>query len=304
MSLSRNTQGSLYMCMAMAGFSCGDALSKSVVQTINAGELIFVRGLFISIFVWILAWRLGALKDWRKLFSMPVLVRVLGEGAAAVTYITALGLMPIANASAIFQVLPLMITLGAALFFNEPVGWKRWTAIFVGLTGVLIIIRPGTDGFTLGALLCVLGVLATTARDLATRKVDPSVPSLAVTAVNAPIVAIFGAAFTPVLGEWKPIPLADIVQLLAAALVVFAGYQCSIMAMRHGEISFVAPFRYTSLIFSATFGLIFFSEVPDHWAVVGAAIVVASGIYTFYREAKRRVEPLASTSPLGTGTSI
>ncbi|APO75045.1 DMT superfamily inner membrane transporter protein [Rhizobium etli 8C-3] len=296
MPRSRNTQGAIFMSLAMAGFSSSDALSKSVISYMNAGQIIFIRGVFTSILVYLIARHLGALRSWRIVLKPIIILRVVCEVLAAVSYITALGMMPIANASAILQSLPLVVTFGAALFFGEPVGWRRWSAILVGLLGVMIIIRPGPEGFTPAALLCVASVLVTAGRDLATRSIDPEIPSLMVTVVTAMSVAFFGALLMPALGGWQPVSLTSLSHLLLASVLVLIGYQSVILAMRTGEVSFVAPFRYTSLIFSALLGVFFFSEVPDFWTLCGAAVVIASGLYTFYREAKRRVPPMAQES--------
>ncbi|TCS09065.1 DMT family transporter [Rhizobium sp. BK418] len=296
MPRSRNTEGAIFMSMAMAGFSSSDALSKSVIAYMNAGEIMFLRGLFTSILVYLIAWKFGALRPWRIMVKPVIALRIACEIIAAVTYITALGMMPIANASAILQSLPLVVTFGAALFFKEPVGWRRWMAILVGLVGVMIIIRPGPEGFTAAALLCVGSVASTAGRDLATRSISKDIPSLMITTVTAISVGIFGALMIPFLGGWEPVSATSLSHLLLASVLVLVGYQSVIVAMRTGEISFVAPFRYTSLIFSALLGFFFFAEVPDFWTLVGAAIVIASGLYTFYREAKRHVPPVAQES--------
>ncbi|MBB4195221.1 drug/metabolite transporter (DMT)-like permease [Rhizobium aethiopicum] len=296
MPRSRNTEGAIYMSMAMAGFSASDALSKSVVAYMNAGEIMFLRGLFTSLLVYLIARKMGALRSWRVVLQPIIILRIICEMFSAVTYITALGMMPIANASAILQSLPLVVTFGAALFFNEPVGWRRWSAITVGLVGVMIIIRPGPEGFTAAALLCVAAVLTTAGRDLATRSIDPEIPSLMITVITATSISFFGALLIPVLGGWQPVSATSLGHLLLASVLVLVGYQSVILAMRTGEISFVAPFRYTSLIFSSLLGFFFFAEVPDSWTLLGAAIVIASGLYTFYREAKRRVPPTAQES--------
>jgi drug/metabolite transporter (DMT)-like permease len=296
MPRSRNTQGAIYMSMAMAGFSSSDALSKSVIGAMNAGEIMFIRGLFTSILVYVIARHMGALRSWRIILQPIIVLRVICEMLAAVTYITALGMMPIANASAILQSLPLIVTFGAALFFREPVGWRRWSAILVGLIGVMIIIRPGPEGFTPAALLCVASVLTTAGRDLATRSIDKDIPSLMVTVITAMTVAFFGALLVTPLGGWQPVSWTSILHLLMASVLVLVGYQSVITAMRTGDVSFIAPFRYTSLVFSGLLGFIFFAEVPDMWTLVGAAVVIASGLYTFYREAKRHVAPVAQAS--------
>ncbi|OWV83787.1 hypothetical protein ATY75_04240 [Rhizobium sp. N122] len=296
MPRSRNTEGAIYMSLAMAGFSASDALSKSVIAYMNAGEIMFLRGLFTSLLVYLIARKMGALRSLRLVLKPMIILRIICEMLSAVTYITALGMMPIANASAILQSLPLVVTFGAALFFRESVGWRRWSAILVGLVGVMIIIRPGPEGFTPAALLCVGAVLTTAGRDLATRSIDPEIPSLMITVITAVSISFFGALLIPVLGGWQPVNATSLGHLLLASVLVLVGYQSVILAMRTGEISFVAPFRYTSLIFSSLLGFFFFAEVPDSLTLLGAAIVIASGLYTFYREAKRRVSPIAQES--------
>lgn len=284
---TKNTQGALYMAAAMAGFSCSDALSKSVIPVMNAGQIMFLRGIVTSVLVYFLARRVGGLRSWRVVLQPMIMLRIIFEALAAATYITALGMMPIANASAILQALPLAVTLGAALFLREPVGWRRWSAILVGFIGVLVIIRPGPEGFTPAALLVVASVFVTAGRDLATRCVDKRVPSLMVTVCTAVSITFFGLALVVPLGGWQPVAMTPLLHIALAAVMVLIGYQSVILAMRTGEISVVAPFRYLSLIFSALLGLVFFGEVPDVWTGVGAAIVIASGLYTFYRESKR-----------------
>lgn len=288
MPRTKNTQGAVYMASAMAAFSCSDALSKSVISAMNAGEIMFLRGLFTAIFVYLLARHMGALRSWKVMLQPMMALRIVCEAVSAATYITALGMMPIANASAILQALPLAVTLGAALFLKEPVGWRRWTAIVVGFVGVLVIIRPGPEGFTTAALLVVASMFATAARDLATRCVSKDVPSLMVTVCTAFSIAIFGALSIVPLGGWQPVSFTSFSHILLASVLVLIGYQSIIQAMRTGEISFVAPFRYLSLIWSALLGLIFFGEMPDAWTATGSAIVIASGLYTFYRESKRQ----------------
>ncbi len=284
------------MTAAMAGFSASDALSKSVISEMNAGQIMCLRGLFTSVLVFVVARQMGALRSWRIVLEPMVALRVGCEILAAVTYITVLGMMPIANASAILQSLPLVVTVGAVLFFGEPVGWRRLMAILAGLAGVMIIVRPGADGFNVAALICIVSVLVTAGRDLATRGIDPRIPSLMITVITAVSVTVFGALLTPLLGGWRPVSATSLTHIALAAVLVLIGYQSVIVAMRTGEISFVAPLRYTSLIFSALLGWLFFAEIPDAWTVIGAAIIIASGLYTFYREAKQRGAPVAQES--------
>jgi drug/metabolite transporter (DMT)-like permease len=289
---NRNTQGALYMAMAMAAFSCSDALSKSVIPVMNAAEIMLIRGLMTSIMIYLMAWRMGGLRHWKVVFQPMIMMRVICEALAALTYISALGMMPIANASAIIQALPLAVTLGAALFLKEPVGWRRWSAITVGFLGVLVIIRPGPEGFTPAALIVVASMFITAARDLSTRCVNKDVPSLMVTVCTAIGVTLIGGLMVVPLGGWHSPDMRSLLHLALGAVMVLIGYQTAILAMRTGDISIVAPLRYLSLIFAALLGMVFFGEVPDLWTGVGAAIIIVSGLYSFYRERQRRIAQL------------
>ncbi|PZM13072.1 DMT family transporter [Rhizobium tubonense] len=295
MTLTNNSKGALYMAAAMAAFSSGDALSKSVISVMNAGEIMFLRGIITSILVYLMARRVGALRSWRVVLQPMIMLRVICEALAAVTYITALGMMPIANASAILQAIPLAVTLGAALFLKEPVGWRRWSAIVVGFLGVLIIIRPGPEGFTAAALLVVASMFITAARDLATRCVSKDIPSLMVTVCTAISVSAIGGLCIVPFGGWQPVSITSLSHIALAGVTVLIGYQTAIQAMRTGEISVVAPLRYLSLIFSALLGMIFFGEMPDVWTGIGSTIVIASGLYTFYRESRRNLANKVAT---------
>ena len=290
MALSNNTKGALLMALSMAGFTFNDALSKAVTPLMNVGQLMFVRGALTTVLVFLVARHMGALGHVRMLMRPTVLLRMLFETLAAVTFLSALGQMPLANVSSILQSLPLAVTLGAALFLGEPVGWRRWTAIGVGFIGVLIIIRPGPEGFTLASLYVLMSVVFAAARDLVTKKIDPGISSLAITLSTAAGITVAGAALIVPFGGWQSMSASTWGIMLVASCLIFTGYLAIIMAMRTGEISFIAPFRYTSLLWAVTLGMVFFGEIPDIWMAVGTAIVIGSGLYAFYRENKRRAE--------------
>jgi drug/metabolite transporter (DMT)-like permease len=299
MHSSGNFRGAVFMCLAMAGFTCNDALVKSVTGVMNGGQIMLVRGFFTSILVLLLARHFGAMRSFRLVLTPAVGLRIVAEVFASITYISALGQIPLANASAILQALPLAVTLGAALFLSEPVGWRRWLAILVGFLGVLLILRPGPDGFTGAALSVVASVVCAAIRDLCTRRIDPAVPSLFISVITATVITATGAALIVPLGGWQPMSMASVGVLAGASVLLLVGYQCIVLAMRNGEIGIIAPFRYTSLVWSIGIGILFFSEEPDIWMVTGVSIIVASGLYTFARERKRRAEPVAQESEPG-----
>ncbi|MGD9476528.1 DMT family transporter [Shinella sp. G-2] len=296
MNSSGNARGALFMVIAMAAFTCNDALVKSVTHAMNTGQILFVRGLMTSVLVLAIARSMGALGSWRIVLQPAVALRLSAEILASLAYISALGAMPLANTAAILQSLPLAVTLGAALFLGEQVGWRRWLAIAAGFAGVLIVIRPGPDGFSLAALYVIASVVGAAARDLSTRKIPGDIPSIFISAVTALAITLVGGVLTGPMGGWQPMAPDVLARLAGASVLLLVGYQTIVNAMRAGEISFVAPFRYTSLIWAIAIGFLFFGEVPDLWMTVGVAIIVASGLYTFYRENRRRAKTLAQGS--------
>jgi drug/metabolite transporter (DMT)-like permease len=294
-----NFKGALLMTLAMASFTINDAMVKIVTPDMNAGQIIFIRGVLTSIMIFAVALRIGALRPLRTLLDPYLALRTAGELISSITYVSALGMIPLPNASAIMQAMPLAVTMGAALFLNELVGWRRWVAILVGFVGVLIIIRPGAAGFTAGSLLVIGSVLSSATRDIVTKKIDPRTPALFISAVTAIVVATFGALLIVPFGGWRPVPAADVGLLALGSTGLFIGYQTLVMAMRAGEISFIAPFRYTSLLWAIVLAAILLSEFPDRWMLVGSAIVISAGLYSFYRENRRHRALVASTT---TGT--
>ncbi|WP_438747942.1 DMT family transporter [Pararhizobium sp. O133] len=299
MHSTANFRGAIFMCLAMAGFTCNDALVKSVTGVMNSGQIMLVRGFFTYILVLLLARHFGAMRSFRLVLSPAVAMRIAAEVAASIAYISALGQLPLANASAILQALPLAVTLGAALFLSEPVGWRRWLAILIGFLGVLIVLRPGPDGFTGAALSVIASVVFAAIRDLCTRRIDHAIPSLFIAVITATAITATGAVLIVPLGGWQPMSAGTVGTLAVASILLLVGYQFIVLAMRNGEIGIIAPFRYTSLIWSIGIGILFFSEEPDIWMVTGVAIIVASGLYTFARERKRRMATPAQESEPG-----
>ena len=302
--LSANLRGALLMTGAMTAFTINDTFLKLLGTHLPFFQIVFLRSIATSVFLFYLAQRSGALKvhlsrNDRKLIA----IRTVAEAAAAWLFITALFNMPLANVSAILQALPLTVTLAAALFLGEPVGWKRFTAIGIGFVGVFLIVRPGTEGFTIYSLYALASVACVTVRDLSARRLSHDAPSLSVALATAVGVLIFsgiGAIFT----DWQPMDLRDWLWLGAAVAAVVGGYLFSVMAMRVGEIGFVAPFRYTSLVVALVLGFAIFGEFPRAITLVGAAIVIGTGLFTLWRERALRRAIAAQQLVKGPGSSV
>jgi drug/metabolite transporter (DMT)-like permease len=297
--ISSNLRGAMFMSISMVGFTVNDSLTKAASASMNMGQVMLLRGLFATVLILLLAWSQGALRNPRQALHPLVALRSAGEALATITFLIALAHIPLATTSAVLQALPLAVTMGAAIAFGEEVRWRRWAAIAVGFTGVLIIVRPGNDGFNAYALWALASVGFCTVRDLATKRLPESIPSLLVSSVTAALVMVCGAFLVGPMGGWSPVSMQLLGLLALAAVLLLVGYQCIIIAMRIAEISYVAPFRYTALLWAILLGYLVFGDVPDGPMILGATIVVASGLYTLYRErvVGRGKPAAASTTP-------
>lgn len=282
-----NLRGALIMVLSMLGFAIEDMFIKLIGTDIPIGQIIFMLGTGGALCYGAMVVMKGEPLIDRAMLTRPILLRALGEIVGTLGFVSAIVLTPISSASAILQATPLVVTLGAALFLGDPVGWRRWSAILVGMLGVLLVIRPGMDSFQALSLLAVLGVLGLSLRDLATRRVPKSTSTfqlsflafLALVPASLLYMLGTGTAFAPMSGvQWL---------FMGAALTTgMVAYYGIVAAMRIGEISFVTPFRYARLLFAMVVGITIFGERPDLLTYVGATIIVASGIYTVWRERK------------------
>ncbi|MDA7428597.1 DMT family transporter [Primorskyibacter aestuariivivens] len=279
-----NTKGALLMMGSMAGFTFNDTMVKLTGGEVPLFQLVFLRGVLASFGIYLIARYLGAVRltlprrDWAL-----VLIRSAAEIAATVFFLSALFRMPLANVTAVLQILPLSVALGAALIFREQVGWRRWLAIAVGFCGMLLIVRPGPEGFSTATLYALITVVCATIRDLATRRMSSAVPSMMVSLCAALSVTIFaGLASLP--GGWAPVSAQNALYILGAAGFILGAYLCSVMVMRVGDVSFTAPFRYTGLIWALILGYLIWGDWPTPLTLLGAGIVVSMGLYTLFRE--------------------
>lgn len=284
--LTPNFAGAVLMMASMAAFTINDTFVKLVGQTIPLFQLLTLRAILATALLVAMAWWLGSFRlTMSKHDRWLVFWRCLAEVGAAYFFLSALLAMPLANVTAILQVLPLTVTLGAALFFREAVGWRRMVAICAGFIGMLLIVRPGTDGFTIHTIYALAAVACVTLRDLVTRRMSAQVSSMTVTVITSATILVF-AALASLSIEWQPVSPREGLYIVASAIFIIGGYSFSVMVMRVGEISAVAPFRYTSLLWALVLGWLVFGDWPSALTLLGAAIVVASGIFTLYRERK------------------
>ncbi|NOD34107.1 MULTISPECIES: DMT family transporter [unclassified Ruegeria] len=280
-----NVNGILLLIGSMAAFALEDMFIKVLSVSVPTGQIMVFLGVVCT-----LVFAALSVASRKRVFDpmawkLLPLARAATEGIGAVTFVTALSLIDLSTVAAVFQVLPLAVTMGAAMFLGEHVGWRRWSAIGVGFIGVLMIIRPGFQGFQPESLFVILSVLAIAARDLITRKLDARVAStvvamqafIAVALAGVLLMAISGASFVP-LQDGQSLPY------LGAVGSGVIGYYGIVTAMRVGEASALMPFRYTRLVFSIVAGMLVFGERPDALTLAGATLIIGSGLYTFVRE--------------------
>lgn len=278
-------RGAALMVFSMLLFAIEDMLIKFMAAEIPVGQIIGMLALGSAMLLGpILLMQRKALFD-RSMMTGPILLRAIGEVVGTLGFVTAIALIPLSTASAILQATPLFVTLGAALFLQESVGWRRWTAILVGFFGVLLIIRPGFEGFSWLSLFALQGVVGLGLRDLATRRVPKETSSLQLSFL-AFMVLIPAGAFLMWINDTSlaPVSPANWGLFTLAVLIGIVAYYTIVSAMRAGEISFVTPFRYSRILFALIIGISIFGERPDALTLTGAAIVVASGLYTLWRE--------------------
>ncbi|RYH03472.1 DMT family transporter [Salipiger sp. IMCC34102] len=284
-----NLKGGLLMVLAMLGFAIEDMFIKLLAGSLSVGAILVVLGLGGGVVFGALGLARGDRLWSRDLLHPMVLLRNGCEVLGTVGFVTAIALTPISSASAILQAIPLFVTAGAALFLGETVGWRRWVAVAVGFLGVLLILRPGLDAFEPASLFALQGAVFLAGRDLATRGVPPSVTSLQLSTYAFLVIVPTGAAVVAFTDQTFDVPHGG--ALVLAGLCVLTGvlaYYTIVAATRVGEVSFVSPFRYSRLVFALIVGVFVFGERPDVFVLAGSAIVVASGLYSFLRESRRR----------------
>lgn len=286
MARSDNMTGAMLMMASMAAFTINDMLMKMLADAAPLYQLLFMRGVLMSLTVTVLVWWMKAYprgiptRDW-----VLIALRALAETCAVFFFLTALFNMPLANITAILQALPLTITLAAAVFLKEPAGWRRMTAILVGFVGVMLIVRPGAADFNVYSIYGLAAVVCVTCRDLVTRRLSLQTPSLFVTLVTTvAVMLIFGALS---LSEtWVPMVARDLGILVTAAAFVTIGFLSAVMVMRVGEVSYTTQFRYSGLLWALLLGWIAFGDWPDKVTMAGAFLVVGSGMFTLFREGR------------------
>lgn len=295
MALTANTKGIVATCIAMAGFVANDTCIKLAAADLPISQFIALRGVAALIFILILGFATGAVKTMPKATDRAVWLRTAGEIGATLLYYNALTQIPIANANAVLQVIPLAVTAAAALLLGEKVGWRRWIIILVGFLGVILVIQPGGDGFQPASLWAVAALAFFVLRDIATRAIDPAVPAISINIVTTASLMLvgFGLAFFQ---TWVMPDLRGFLLMGMAALFLVIAYLAITVAMRTGDVSVSSPFRYSIVLWALAIDMVIFGNKPEVSMIIGMSIVVASGMAMILRERQLRHQLNAENS--------
>lgn len=273
------------MVMATVAFTFGDAAMKLVASSVPTGQSVFLRCACAVLLVACAAAYTGALASIREAFVPLMAWRSAGDAGSALFFQAALAHMLFADIVGVLQLTPLCLTAASALFLGARVGWRRWCAVVVGLSGALLVIKPGSSAFNAWALLAVLSVFCGTLRDITTRRMDRAISPLVIMLVSQAVVALLALGMIAVETWVWPTPL-QWAQIVIAAVCTLVGHLWVISSLRLAEIAIVAPFRYAGIVWAILFGLILWGELPDALSVIGIGLLISAGLYTFYRERK------------------
>jgi drug/metabolite transporter (DMT)-like permease len=282
-----NRAGILWMSFGMSAFIGNDALIKAVGTRVPAAQMIVVRGVMAIALILLVAWRMGALDRLRDIARGWVVVRAGCEGVGTFLYLAGLFHLPLANVTAINLASPLFIAVLARLIYQEQVSAARWLAIGLGFCGVMMIIQPSGEGFNIYALMSLAATLIFAGRDLMTRKIPPSTPSILITLATASTVWLLAGGVLSWQG-WVPMSWHDVGLLAIASVFLSAGYYSVIAAMRQGEMSVVAPFRYVGLLWALLIGFVVWGDIPNALAWAGIALLIGAGLYMLRQQ---RIKP-------------
>ncbi len=284
MSSDNNLRGIVLMIASMCAFAIADALVKFSTTTLSPAQVIFyLIGGALVIFTAMARLQNDKLLDSRA-FSPILLLRYVAEIAGMIGMVMALANIPISVVGAITQASPMLATVGAVLFLNENVGWRRWCSIVAGFIGVLLIIQPGGVAFDSAVLWAVLAMAALSIRDLTTRLIPSDIPSASLATFTMAAATPFTVAWVLFNGE-NLIPVNTNWFVVIPMVVIGAmGYMLLISSIRQAEVSVVMPFRYSRIIFLLVLGVLVFDEKPGALMLTGAVLIIASGSYMMWRE--------------------
>jgi drug/metabolite transporter (DMT)-like permease len=298
--MTDNLRGIIAVLISAAAFVINDAMVKLLSDELPSGEIIVVRGVLATALLAAGVVALGAARPLSVLMTPMMALRLIAAGAATTFIVISLRHAPLATVNTVLQVTPLLVTAGAAVFYGEKVGLRRWLAALTGFAGVLLIVKPGSAQIGTAAYILLVALAFTTMRDLTTRGLERDIPSVFVAAVSAVVITLAGFAVAPFDAAWTMPTARAWGWLWASAVCQFIATTFIVVALRTGEIAVIAPFRYVAAPLSVVIGYWGWGDLPDTLAFLGIGLVIAAGLYTLHRERHgltNRPLPAAERSP-------
>ncbi len=281
-----NVKAAFFVVIAMFMITTNDAIVKHLTEVFGIGQIMFIRGLLACLIFAVVLKRNGYPILYRPALHRWNLGRALLELLATLFFLTGLSLLPIATASTLGFSSPIFLALLAGFVINERVGLIRWLVILVGFGGVMLITNPFADSASWAVILPIACAFFVALRDLAIRFVPSELPSLQVAFTNAWVVMLGGGVYSLFQG-WGSAPAHWYLWFIALAIAMYCAYVFYIIGTRLGELSFIGPFKYTSIVLAFTYGYLIWDERPTPTMLAGAAIIIASGIYLIGHEKRR-----------------
>jgi drug/metabolite transporter (DMT)-like permease len=281
-----NRRGMLFMVLAMALFAANDAGTKFAVKVIPVSEVMAIRGGFAIVFLTAILWWRDELRDAPKMFDWQVGLRGFGEAVNGLLLISALALIPLGNVITIIQLVPFLMTIIAAVTLGERVGWRRWIAVAAGFLGVLFVVKPATGAFDAASLYALAATFTILLRDMLARSIGARIPAFVV-ALGSIVAGILVGLTGYFVQIWKTPDLVALASCFGAGICLVLAQYFIVLAYRGTELSAVAPFRYSIVLFAVIYGFVLFAEIPDGWSLAGMTIMIAAGLYMLRREAIR-----------------
>ena len=283
-NLSTPMRGILLMVAGGFMLTITDTVSKWLTAGYPVGQIMAIRSAFTLIPIAFFVWHAGGLAALRiSDFRLQSLRAGCAVGSAFL-FVWGLVFLPLAESIALAFSGPLFVTALATPVLGEHVGWRRWSAVAVGFIGILVMLRPTGDAIQWYAALPLLAALSGASRDIVTRKIRVSESPVAILAFTMTAILLAGLCTLPF--GWVTVPIQDLLLMAASGVLVGTAQYLVIQAFHTAEASLIIPFKYLTLIWAALFGFVVWGDIPSTWVVLGACLVVGSGLYIMHRETR------------------
>ena len=287
---SSSLSGIGFMILAAGFFVANDSCMKLAMEQAPPLQVLFLRGVAACLWCLPLILVLGHGRSIPHLFDRRVLLRAGAEVVAVMSFVVALAHMAIGDITAITQTTPLLILIGVALIYREPIGGLRLALIVIGFLGAILVARPGSGAASFVALLGFVAALFSALRDLAGRNIHRGIPILIATFATLAIVMFAAGLWSVAFETWAPVTPRFIGLMALAGFLLIFGHVCIFLAYRFAAPRTVAPFYYCFTVWAVISGIVVFGDIPDAVSLIGMALIVASGLAIVVIDGRRRAE--------------